>query len=186
MLTYPNVNSNGNQAPKAYLNILFFDERFKFDEAASRVIPIGYNPGSKGTIAKLASNAVAAGKNGYVYVYFSNESEEIVFFDNFKLSHERGRILEESHYYAFGLTIAGISSKAISNAPDNWYKYNGKEEQRREFSDGSGLEWLDYGARMYDNQIGRWHTIDLLTELGRRWTPSIDLAGKLICVITCI
>ena len=109
---------------------------------------------------------------GYIYDYFLKDQlgniRMVLTDDNTQVS----PILEATHYYPFGLTMKEISILEAGK-PENKYKYNGKEQQHQEFSDGSGLEWYDYGARMQDPQLGVWHNIDPMADLNRRWSPYI-------------
>ncbi|WP_300600678.1 RHS repeat-associated core domain-containing protein [Niabella sp.] len=75
-----------------------------------------------------------------------------------------------TYYTAFGLTMKGISYQNTSVAK-NKIKFNGYEEQKNEFSDGSGLEWYDYKNRFYDNQLGRFFCSDRLSAKFPYYTP---------------
>mgnify|MGYP000972459138 CR=1 FL=1 len=90
---------------------------------------------------------------------------------------------QASDYYPFGMAHTveissvknGKAMEAVRVDPretdesttftrSNAYLYNGKEEQPMPG------KWLDYGARFYDPQLGRWHSVDPLAEKGRRWS----------------
>ncbi len=154
-------NGETSTIPKAFINFMFLDEQFRYVEG--NFSPVGGSGGVKShwfTDAVLRNIVVQ--KCGYLYVYVSNESNVDVFFDNLQVIHTRGPILEETHYYPFGLTMAGISSKAmVFGGPENKKKWNsGSELQSKEFSDGSGLELYSTFYRSLDPQLGRFWQVD--------------------------
>lgn len=156
-----------SQKPRAYLSGMLFDERFKLVLSSSGADPVGDADAQTGVAWKEhLVPGFTIPTSGYLVIFTSNETQNLdVFWDNLQVSHIRGPLLEETHYYPFGLAMHGISSKAATTL-ENKKGYNGNEIQNKEFSDGSGLEWYDFNARGYDQQLGRFMQVDPLANEG--------------------
>jgi len=163
----------GTTTPQAYLNWVLLDNQFKYFNSGSLQVGPGDLQANGQLQPALAIKGIPVTRSGYLYIYVSNSTQGWdVFFDNLCIKHYSGPLLEEDHYYPYGLTMAAISDKAVKTQyATNKFRYNGKELQNQEFTDGSGLEEYDYGARLYDPQIGRWGVVDPLCEQMRRLTP---------------
>ena len=97
-------------------------------------------------------------------LYTANETtNQNVWFDDFKVTFTPQLIVQENHYYPFGMTLKGIHK---IGQPQHKFTYNGKEKQE-EF----GLNWLDYHARQYNSQIARFSAIDPLSDEYESFTP---------------
>ncbi|HEY5744733.1 MAG TPA: DUF6443 domain-containing protein [Chryseolinea sp.] len=152
-------------APRAYLNYILFDENFVlqdfgFDQISVSAKQVGISP----VIAHdYLSLHVAVKKKGFLYVYLSNEQpvQTNVYFDDFKITYNTA-IEGYDSYYPTGLSFSDFQRPASVKQD---YRFNGKELQNE-----IDLGWYDYGARMYDPSIGRWASIDPLSEISRRWS----------------
>lgn len=180
--------------PWAFLNWVLFDEQFNYVGSSSgfQQVPSEsvYNNGNipNNNTDPITRSNMPIDKNGFLYIYVSNETPDVdVCFDNLQVTHIRGALLEETHYYPFGLKMAGISSKA-ANIISNKIKYNTMELQSEEFNDGGGLEMYEYKYRFYDQQIGRFISQDQLASNFPHYAPyqfagnqvpnAIDLDGR--------
>ena len=109
-------------------------------------------------IQTFASDRMIIAETGFLEIFLNNEAPTPVYFDNLKVVQTTGDVVDVTAYYPSGNILSGLSSSG-SLAAYNLYKYNAKELQEE-----LSLNWLDYGARMYDPAIGRWWVPDPLAE----------------------
>ena len=98
-----------------------------------------------------------------------------VYFDDFKVEHIKSPVVSSQEYYPFGLSFSNYSRE---NSLNNQYQYNGKEQQ-----DELNLGWLDYGARMYQPDIGRWGVVDSRAEIYSDFSPYNYVANNPLILI---
>lgn len=100
--------------------------------------------------------------NGVIRAVGSNNAQEINYYLIDHLGSVRvivdgnGVVKERNDYYPFG---AKHARSDFPQSTSNRYKYNGKEKQET-----GDLDYLDYGARMYDSGLGKWFCIDPKSE----------------------
>ncbi|HTH55167.1 MAG TPA: RHS repeat-associated core domain-containing protein, partial [Cyclobacteriaceae bacterium] len=169
--TFLDKQDDPDPGPKAFLNFLVYDRDFNHNEGKSGYEKLSDQPMETGTgvAFERLSKRIIIDKPGYVYIYLSNDNVALggnpveVYFDDFKVTHRKSHIVQSNDYYGFGLSFNEFSRE---NSLYNKFLYNGKEKQ-----DVLDLNWLDYGARRYMPEIGRWGVIDPMSGIARKWSP---------------
>jgi RHS repeat-associated protein len=93
-----------------------------------------------------------------------------------RMQGETVETVQQTDYYPFGMVMGGRD--AIPDDKENKYLYNGKEFQAQ-----FDLDWYDYGARMYDPALARFHSIDPKAEEFSSQSPYAYAANNPIIFI---
>lgn len=151
----PLVNTN---APKAYINYLLFNDKYALVDAGFTQISESALETGGGVPHQLLQLQTIIKEPGFIYIYLSNENDKLVdvFFDDLKITHHHGPLVQSDSYYPFGLTFNSFRSKGII---ENQIRFQGQEN-----INDLDLNWDSFKWRNYQSDIGRFFNIDPLAE----------------------
>jgi RHS repeat-associated protein len=152
--------NQGDNVPAAYLNYILFDLSYNPIDAGWQPVTSASNF-SKQKVSIPTKNIKEA---GYIYVYLSyeNQSNNYVYFDDFKVTQTKTNVIQYNEYYPFGL--ATNNSWTRDNNSNN-FLYNAGSE----VNTTSGF--YDLPFRNYDASLGRFFQEDPLAHTDHTTSP---------------
>gem|GEM_PF-4684961 len=144
--------NQGDTQPAAYLNYILFDQNYKLMNAGWQVVPTGSFSRQHVTMP-----TVTAKEAGYIFVYLSYEdqSNNYVYFDDFRVTVTPTNVIQSNEYYAFGMQAS--NSWTRDNTANNFLANSGTE-----LNPTTALYDLDY--RNFDPVLGRMNGVDMMTD----------------------
>jgi RHS repeat-associated protein len=153
----PNQTDN---APSAFLNYIYFDKNYKVKESNWVKVPTS----AWFSKQKIALPTINATEAGYVFIYLSFEdlSNNLVYFDDLKITYTPTNIVQSNEYYPFGMQTANSWTRDNTT---NKFLYDAGSE----LNSTTGL--YDLPFRNYDATLGRFFQVDALATTSHNVTP---------------
>jgi RHS repeat-associated protein len=156
--------------PLAYINYQVFDAQMNLLPSESGALQVSGTPDSWQGIATAGPLPIK--QNGFVAIYMSDADYMPVYMDKLDVTYYRGRLLQEQHYYPFGLAI---NQTVAAGSDSTRYLYQGNKLQPE-----LGLNLSDFHARQYDAQLGRFTGIDPMDQFASGYTGQGNDPANLI------
>lgn len=162
--------------PRAFLSYVLYDRNMgpvDFDQdqvtTAAKISPTNPTAASH----QRLSLSVTVEKEGYIYIYVSNQSDQNmdVYFDDLKITHTYSDIVSGGDFYPFGLAI---EDRQISRERYR-FGYQGKFAEK---DDETG--WNHFELREYDPEVGRF----LIPDPARQYhSPYVSMGNNPINMV---
>lgn len=149
---------------------------YQYKNAVLQFFPIA--EGYVGRTAGTLGNAIVNGVNTFNYVFQYKDH-----LGNVRISYTKNNttgnidIIEESHFYPFGLKHSGYNNSNLNSSNIDSQKYKFQEQERQ---DELGLNWDSFKYRNYDYALGRFMSIDPLAEKYNTWSPFVFSGNRVI------
>jgi RHS repeat-associated protein len=153
----PTFGGNNAEIPKAYLIAQFYNADNQ--PTQQKILYVTTNNYAWNTLGEIQEIAL---ENGRVEIFVANESNTGVFFDDLSIYKSPTPIVQENHYYPFGMNLVGIEKEGT---PNHRFQFMSKEKES-----SFGLGWTETDWRGYDGQVGRFWQVDKLAEQAPDWT----------------